>query len=207
VTHACLDAEEIAKTFPEQVAKSQETLAQMERLEKSVVELREFVAELDEQSQPQSIFSAVDKDRADTMKRGLDLIAMRIESKRCRENELQCWFGIGRKVRSKEVGSNAAIWTLASEVLRITEKPHLTDVAELAEFILGVPVSLDRVRGIIRNRRPRYDKMIDAQSRRASVLWKEKRNELDRLRKNKDQKATTERNRRGHKTVAGSRQK
>ena len=56
----------------------------------------------------------------------------------------------------KEAAENATIFFLALNVQHTTGKPHLSEVADLANVILETEVSQDRVRAAVRKRSPLF---------------------------------------------------
>jgi hypothetical protein len=81
------------------------------------------------------------------------------------KRDLELKFGLTRKTHNREAAENAAIWVLAGAVRHITGKPHYSQVADLAEVLLGkgAEVSLERVRHVVRERRRRYCEPVDTQ--------------------------------------------
>lgn len=180
---ACIEAEQLTRTFPQQIRKAKGTLARMEQLDNAVAELRNFLAELAKQNEfVHSLISTIKRDHVEAMMHGLNLIAGRIEAKRCAATEVMPLLGATRKTQSKEAAANAAIWVIANQVLRTAGKPHLEAVADLAQFILRTGVSLERVRHVVRNRRQRYRETVDAQTRRLTPVFNETMAELNRRR-------------------------
>jgi hypothetical protein len=155
-----IEAEQLFREFPQRITKAKETLARMGRLQKALNELHKLAAEPPQRSQSE----------LGAMLRGLDLLARRIEAKRCNAEYIVPLFGVTRKARGKEAAQNAAIWYLANAVRRITDKPQSAAVAELAEIILGIGVDLDRVRHVVRYRQQGYNEMVEAQRTRAAKL-------------------------------------
>jgi hypothetical protein len=171
---ACVEAEKLARTFPEELRKAKEMISRMEQRNKAVVELREFVVETTKQeasvADDPSLLSEIKREKVAAMAHGLDLIADRIEAKACRAKEAMAWLGVTRKAQSKEAAQLSAIWSLANQVLRTTGKPHEAAVADLARVILGSEVSLERVHHVLRSRRSKqFKEMVAAQTRRAAV--------------------------------------
>src|SRR5262245_9834053 len=170
------------------------TVARMERLANAHAELSNFVDELAESARLWSIFAPFEfapfeRKPVAEMKRGLKLIANKIEARRCAVKEVTPQFGLTRKTQSKEAAENAAIWMLAEAVRRTTGKPHVLEVADLAQVLLGKQVSLDRVLHVVRSRRQRYHDAVDAQTRRLTPVFNEKMAKLKRHRLRERQKA------------------
>jgi hypothetical protein len=186
---AIIDAEQLFKEFRQQVTKANSTLARMERLANAHAELRKFVAELAEGARLHSLFATIERQDVAAMKRGLKLIANKIEAKQCAVKEITPRLGITRKTQGKEAAENAAIWMLAKAVRSITGKPHVREVADFTQALLRKEVSLDRVRHVVRSRRQQYHKAVDAQMRRVTPVFNEKMAKLKRHRLRERQKA------------------
>jgi hypothetical protein len=186
---AFIDAEQLFKEFRQRVTKAKSTLTRMERHANALAELRKFVDELAERSRLHSIFAAVEREDVAAMKRGLKLIAKTIQAKRCAVEEVTPQLGITRKTQSKEAAANAAIWSLAVNVHRITGKWHFSEVADLAQVLLRTEVSLDRVRHVARYCSQRYDEAVDAQTRRLTIVFNERMAQLEQHRLRNRQKA------------------
>jgi hypothetical protein len=180
------EGEQLFREFPQRIKKWKATLARMEQLENHLAELRKFVDQLGQGARLQSIF---ERKHVAEMRRGLKLIANRIEAKRCNVKEVTPQFGLTRKTQSKEAAENAAIWMLAEAIRRTTGKPHVPEVADLAQVLLGNQVSLDRVRHVVRSRRQRYHDAVDAQTRRLTPVFNEKMAKLKRHRLRERHKA------------------
>jgi hypothetical protein len=155
ISRACVEAEQLTRTFPQQLREARQTILQMERLDEAVAELRRFVDEPPKQRH----------ERFSAMSHGLDLIADRIEAKRWGAKDALAWIGATRKTQIKEAAELSAIWLLANQVHRATGRAYVAEVADLAGAILRSSVSLERVRHVMRSRRRRqFDEMIAAQT-------------------------------------------
>jgi hypothetical protein len=167
----CIETDDLARTFPKWVAKVEKALVSTEQLDKAVAHLREFISEVDEQKVPllsdllsHSIFEPPAS--IEVLKHALDLIARRIDWGRGVAELALAQIGATRKVRNKEAAEIAAIWFLAARLHGAVGKPHLSEVADLAEVILRTEVSKDRLSHILRKRRRLYAKTIGDQTRR-----------------------------------------
>jgi len=202
VLEACIEAEELVRTFAHRLKRAKKRLVDIERIENAYGELRKFVAHVIEQnSWPYAgMFSPVMEDNRATMVRGLDLIADRIEMERSIAKESFARFGATRKSHIKEAAENAAIWWLAEQIhgvflsrnspsalhlgnSRSKEKPkansrpamrvHRLEIADLAQVILGPDVSVERVRHAVFMREKRYYQMLmDRAHRRIPIMGK-----------------------------------
>jgi hypothetical protein len=155
----CILVEQVARTFLERVEAKPIILAQLERFETAVAELRGFVSWA-KKSPPASDLLSVwvaprnaDPDDAFAVAtRGLNLIESLIWEHRRIAETSESRFGATRDKHHKEAANNAAIWRLADEVRRATGKAYRREVAELVQIILGVDVSENRVRHAVRTR-------------------------------------------------------
>jgi hypothetical protein len=182
---AFIDAGQLFREFRQRVTEANSTLARMDRLANALVELRRFVDELAERSR----LGSISTEHVAVMERGLRLIAKKIEAKQCGVKEVMPLFGVTRKTKGKDAAENAAIWSLAVEVRRITGKWHFSEVADLAEVLLGTEVFPDRVRHVTRYRRQRYAEAIDTQTRRLTTVFNERMAKLQCRRLRERQKA------------------
>jgi aldehyde:ferredoxin oxidoreductase len=186
-----IEAEQLLKELPQRVAKWDATLARMEKLASHLAELRKFVEELAEGARLQSMFATFERQDVAAMKRGLNLVDNKIQARRRAIIEVTPQFGVTRKRQSKEAAENAAIWMLAEGVRRITGKPHVREVADLAEALLGKEIYLNRVRHVVRSRRKRYHEAVEAQTRRLTPVFKKKMARLKRHREHAPRKAAS----------------
>jgi hypothetical protein len=177
-----IEAERLLREFPQRVDKWNNTLTRMEQLASHLAELRKFVDELADRARLHSIFATFERQDAAAMKRGLKLIDNKIQARRRSIIEVTPQYGVTRKRQSKEAAENAAIWMLAEGVRRITSKPHMREVADLAEALLGKEVYLNRVRHIVRSRRKRYHEAVESQTRRLTPVFNKKMARLKRHR-------------------------
>jgi hypothetical protein len=174
----CIQAENLARTFPQRIMKAKMVLKRAESLGTAVAALRTLVDEhIAEQKKPPAfdplsmsgaseLFGRL-AETADSAalqrgfceiveaKRVLNLIAdwIALDRRLAEHNMLR--FGATRKRQIKQAGSNAAIRWLAEGVRRATGKPHVAEVADLAQVILGSEVSQDRAAYAARKRQHR----------------------------------------------------
>lgn len=161
----CIQAHDLARTFPQRITKAKKTLARMLRLFTPAVELLVFVTELiDEQENPPAFDllsrepSAPPADIA-AMWYGLNLIVAHISGKATAAKEDALWLGATRKSQIKQAGENAAIGWLSEGVRRVTGRAHFSAVRDLAEVIVGVRMDdLERVRRCARVRKREWQK-------------------------------------------------
>jgi hypothetical protein len=161
----CIQADQLFRTFPRRIKKAEKTLAlaQVERLDRAVATLREFVEELvaKEKAPPEFdwLSAVIPSDDTAAMKKGLYFIAQRIKQDRRVAKEELLRFGVTRKKgrSSSKIAllakQNAASGFLAEGVRRVTGKAHLGAVRKIAEVILDTEeLSEDRVRNAARLR-------------------------------------------------------
>jgi hypothetical protein len=184
VVRACVEAQNVARTFSRRLKQQKDVLVRAKRWDRAVAELRKFVAEVADQKEPQrvglvgldhwslSIFEPPAQNAE--LKHALDLIASAIEWRRGIAEANMADLGATRDAYIKQAPENAAIWVLAAGVYDAARKPpmpgkpHVREVADLAEAILGTgaEVFLDRVRNVLRMRRQLYAGMIGNQTQR-----------------------------------------
>jgi hypothetical protein len=159
IIRACIEAENLARTFPERVTKAQQMLECGEQYGRAVATLsawlNEIISEQLKPPEPLWVRGLETRDDIEAMRLGLALFKRRIEVEKhiadvnlyqlraTRKNQPR-----GKPVRKEEAPARqvAAIKLLADEVKRITGKAHHGEVADLASVILGTEVSLDQVR-------------------------------------------------------------
>jgi hypothetical protein len=147
---ACLETEELARTFKRNKSNS-ELIAEggrLDRLDKAVKELRSFVEETCRESTDQ-LEARIHYDREDiaNINRGLHIVDDMIDVRRRVAKETMPRLGATRKLADGgKAGQTAAIGWLAASVRRISQQAHHGAVADLAQVILdsGV-VTIDRV--------------------------------------------------------------
>lgn len=162
VLQACIDADQLAVSFPSRIVEEEEMWERVNRLGKSVAALQKFVKEQSKRRLFVDGYRAVSE--ADgfrmvrctlrelvVMKCGLRLVGSLIEGRRYIAETSPSKLGATRKKRETKAADIAAFRYLAAVVSR-TGKPHLRAVANLAQVILNIDVSDDRVRDRRRQR-------------------------------------------------------
>lgn len=156
----CIDADDLACTFPQRIIKAEKTKKRMLRLLTPAFELCQFVAELiDEQQNPPALdlLSARIFEPASNiseMWHGLSLIIDHLSAKWRSAKEDVLRLGATQKWGIKLAGENAAIGWLAEGVRRVSGRPNYRVVRDLAEVILNIELAdLDRVRRCARVRK------------------------------------------------------
>jgi hypothetical protein len=183
VLTACIEAEDIARTFDQRVKNQKDVSMRAKRWNEAVAVLRKFASEVAEKKAPLRVVLAgldlwsltIFEPPADeeALTRALDLIASFIEWRRGIA-EANIAHLATRKRGIKRAGENAAIGVLAAGVYDaarkppLTGKPHLRQVADLAEVIFGTAaeVSPERVREVRRKRHQLYLEMFGDQTKR-----------------------------------------
>jgi hypothetical protein len=179
---ACIEADDVARTFDRRISKQKDVSVRAKRWDEAVALLRKFVAEVSDQKELLRVglagfdlwSLAIFEPPADNaaLQHALDLIASSIEWRRGVAEANVAHLGATRDAGIKQAAENAAIWVLAAGVYDAARepplpgKPHLRQVAELAEVIFGTGVSVDRVREALRKRRQLYLEMIGDQTKR-----------------------------------------
>jgi hypothetical protein len=158
IVRACVEAEQLSRpaAFAKRVKKAQAAKKQTEELRKAAAILRRFVNKVaaEQKNAPDPLWMRQLEwpDNLAAMGRGLAQIERRIEAE-VHLAELNLFrLGATRKSGAAEAGRIAAIKWLANEVKRITDKAHLSEIADLAGAIVGTDVSLDLVRAAQRAR-------------------------------------------------------
>jgi hypothetical protein len=169
ILKTCVDANLLARSFSNRIQIVDETLVRMVELSKAVATLRAFVKDLapkrDEPpgSDPLSSKITDPPGALEAMHYGLSLISSRIDASRRTAKEDELRLGATRKNGLAEARSvaadsaetarrNSAIGWLAEGVHRITGKANLKPVTDLAQVILGITLTEDRVRSATRIR-------------------------------------------------------
>ena len=159
VLEACVEAEQLYRTFPERIEETEKTLARMERLDDAVGLLRKFVDEVAKRKEPSALdllSARVHEPDSNivAMKLGLLLIADRITAEQRKAEETKLRLGATRKTGTIDARRVAAVGWLGDAVHRITGQPHRPQVAKLANVILGRDaVREDQVNHATRTRR------------------------------------------------------
>jgi hypothetical protein len=171
ILQTCIQADQLFRTFPQQIENAEKMLGRAKDLDRAVVALRRIVDELSAEPPTFDLLSAsiwyCGRDIA-AMKQGLYLIDNLIEGRRRIANETRLRLGATRKLGRPKRGTgkkgqaanavalaarqNAAIGFLAEGVRRVTGKTYLGAVRKIAEVILDTELSEDRVRNAARLR-------------------------------------------------------
>ena len=161
----CVEAHDLARTFPQRIIKAKKTSARMLSLFTSVVELSMYVAELIEEQENPPPFDLLSREirtppaNISAMWHGLGLIAVHIGAKGTGANEEVLRLGATRKNQVKQAGENAAIGWLAEGVRRITGQAQFSAVHDLAEVVVDIEIDdLERVRRCARVRKSEWQK-------------------------------------------------
>lgn len=164
ILHSCVVAELLARTFAERVMAEKQALTDLKRLTGAVDQLTQFVSQQAEErsnawrgiAEEDGLLLVTCKPAEfATMKSGLDLIASLILGRQYLANSIDQVLGATRNKHQKDAPHNVAIWQIAGGIRRVTGRPRLREVADLAEAVLGTTVSLDRVRAVVRKRQQR----------------------------------------------------
>jgi hypothetical protein len=154
ILEACVETEQLYRTFPQRITEAERTLEQTERLENAASMLRKFVEEVAKRKEPSAfdVLSARVREPGDNivaMKHGLLLVTDRIRSDQRVAEETKLRLGatrktgtIARRRRSAPPAQSdarrvAAVGWLGDAVQHITGEPHRPQVAKLANVILG----------------------------------------------------------------------
>jgi hypothetical protein len=171
---ACIEADELFRTFRERISAESNLLARLEPLNKALAALRKFVyeeAQLDPVAAKKTLSSPYyawgqmkphikslsDSDRLRShiyqseedivaMRHGLDLIAELVKQRGIDALRTKKRLGGTRKSKIKQARENASLGWLAAGVRSVTGRPHLRAVADLAQAMWNIEVDQDRVR-------------------------------------------------------------
>ncbi len=158
---ACIEADELLRTFRNQLNTETEMRKRLAALDSAAADLLSFV---EETQRPRSDrLSALIQDDPQTiadMIRGISLVRGLIGSRNRLTIETPLRLGATRKTKD-EAAAIAAIGWLAEGVRRICGQPHTEATADLCQALLGYEVSLDRVREAERTRRDREWRVCD----------------------------------------------
>jgi hypothetical protein len=153
----CIWVEQLARIYPARIRTERKMPARLKRLNKAVAELRLFVTEQTTPPSPSDLLTVWIGGRtpatAAAMTRGLDLIANLIETRRGIGKHYVTRLGATQKQEHPSAAKNAAIEILAKGVRLLTGKPNRLEVAELAQAILEIDVSIERVDQVLRSRK------------------------------------------------------
>jgi hypothetical protein len=156
IIRACIEAENLARTFPERAkkAKGRSKRRRRERLSDAAATLRSFLNEIiSEQQKPLDPLWIRPKAPEDVaaMRLGLATFERWIEYVEEHVAELNLFrLRVSRKSeapsKALSAGQFAAIGRLAEEVKRVTGKAHYEEIADLAGVIFGTEVFPEQVR-------------------------------------------------------------
>jgi hypothetical protein len=157
IIRACIEAENLARTFPDRVKKAKEMREMLKRrrkpLRKAVATLRRFLNEIinEQQKPPDPLWVRGPETDEDikAMGLGLVLIERRIEYVEKHVAELNLFrLRATRKSKAPRAGQTAVIGRFADEVRRVTGKAHYNEIADLMDIILRTrgPISCEQVR-------------------------------------------------------------
>lgn len=172
---ACIETEQLARTFRRLKKSVQKELEQVLELRKAAHHLRGFLGDkkkktgiISKHKEPSEsdprlphllAWQSVPPDEIEAMGRGLALLEMRIETAERVAKSNLFRLGVTHKSKGKNAGRVAAIKWLANSVkdlqklatgdLRIPN-PNMEQIAEFAQVILGEEVSVEQVRGALR---------------------------------------------------------
>jgi hypothetical protein len=149
----CILTAELARTFPKRISSEQEMSARLERHDKAVSDLRKFVngqmTRFSDFLVPQTdlppltdlppswgLRRTIDlPEEFGAMMHGLDLIGETIKKRRHIGEAVMAEWRVTRKKRHEDAGNIAAIGHLKEEVCRLTGRPHIPALIELARVI------------------------------------------------------------------------
>jgi hypothetical protein len=163
---ACLQSEDLARTFHKRLANECEVIKRAEKLKKSITELASFLDQETSQSNLGRIrndrLSAVitlHNDDKEKVLQAFDIVADVISARRRVASETLLRYGKTRNSapKNKKAAQTAAIGWLAEAIEKIAGKPLTRHVAVLAEAILGLRdvVTIERVREALKTRSAR----------------------------------------------------
>jgi hypothetical protein len=153
-----IQADQLARTFPQRIKRAEETLTRMECLDEAVDTLCKFLGELIAESKEPPTFDLLTAPILEPavniaqMKHGLYLLADLIDAGRRVAKEDLLRLGATRKKGQAANAQNAAIDWLGKRVRHVSGKAHLAAVTELAQAILQTELSEDRVSHAMRSR-------------------------------------------------------
>jgi hypothetical protein len=161
----CIEADDLACTFQQRVNRAKKTSARMLQIFTPLVELSSFVAELIDEIENPPAIDALSTEKIEPSENvlliwhALSLLASHISSKGRSADEELFKLGATRKSQITQAAENAAIGWLAEGVRRVTGRPQLSAVRDLAEVVVGTEIAdLERVRRCARVRRPKLRK-------------------------------------------------
>jgi hypothetical protein len=154
IIRACIEAKNLARTFPERVKKAKDMLKRRKPLREAVATLRallkEIIGEQHKPPDPLWIRGLEPCEDIAAMQRGLALFEKRIEYVEKQVAELNLFqLRVSRKSeapsKTLSAGQFAAIGRLADEVKRVTGEAHYDEIADLAGVVFGTEVFPDQV--------------------------------------------------------------
>jgi hypothetical protein len=170
IVKACVEAEQLARTFPQRIEETKERLHKAEQFQKAAALLRSFlgdrkkttglIGEQTKPSDPLRLREIVPDDEIKAMRYGLALIEMRIGREQHVARMNLSRLGATRKGKIDKAGQIAAIKWLASNVRELknlatgqrARNPNLKEIAALAEAILDTGVTSEHVRRALRGK-------------------------------------------------------
>jgi hypothetical protein len=163
ILSACVNANKLAATFAGRIAEEVNMMVRLAKLDMSISALQKFVAQQSKRRLFVDGYRAIPEEEGfkmvqckeselEEMKRGLILIQSLLKGRRYIAETTAPVIGATRKSHDAKASEIAATWHLAKAVRQITGMPRAREVADLAQVILGVEVSEDRVRHVLRQR-------------------------------------------------------
>lgn len=147
---ACIEADRLRSTLKPRFEAERAMLAELDRLDKAVADLRIFVE--DDLLGPRDRLAAsvnYSPDDVRAMRRGLYMLANLIDSRRSRTLETIPRLGATRK-SGGDAPKIAAMRWLEKGVRRNCERASLSDIADLADTMFGGEIDIDQLRALLR---------------------------------------------------------
>lgn len=156
---ACIEAEQVARTFHTRVKAGREALEKRRKREAALALLREFVDQATKEPGPADLLSArivLDEGDLAAARRGLYTVEWMIRARARIAAETPPRIGATRKTASRKNAEAAAIWWLSEGIRGACGQPHNAHVAVLAEIALDIgEVDVEHVRKLRRSRQDR----------------------------------------------------
>jgi hypothetical protein len=178
----CIEADDLFRTFPRRIRNAEKNFQLAENLGQAVAKLRKFAPEFHGQKVPlPSDLAGLPQfdPPADiaAVKDALRLIARWIDWGRGVAEITLAQIGTTRKTQPKQAAENAAIWYLCARVQSVAGKPvgvnkrdrrrlYWPEITDLAQIVLGIELSMDRVRHVVSKRTELYLDTFRKQSQR-----------------------------------------